>query len=108
MAKNTKDTQLNAQATSLFTEVRVHIIDKDSLKALASCKVADTIFLTGLRVVEGKNGLFVAMPNRKTGSGEYQDIYFPANKTSRDELQSLVLAAYNAEAGVGSTVAEAA
>ena len=108
MAKNTKDTQLNTQAKPLFTEVRVHIIDKDSLKALVSCKVADTIFLTGLRVVEGKNGLFVAMPNRKTGSGEYQDIYFPASKASRDELQSLVLAAYNAEAGVVSTVAEAA
>jgi len=75
---------------------------------LASVKVHDVVFLTGLRVIEGKNGLFVAMPNRKTSGGEYQDIYFPASKAMRDELQERVLEAYRQEvaASKGSGVAE--
>ena len=81
----------------LFDQVRVSLFEKDSLRALATVKVHDAIFLTGLRVVEGKNGLFVAMPNRKTGAGEYQDIYFPASKATRDELQQRVLEAYKKE-----------
>ena len=64
---------------------------------LVSVKVHDAVYLTGLRVIEGKNGLFVAMPNRKTGNGEYQDIYFPASKAMRDELQGIVLEAYRRE-----------
>jgi stage V sporulation protein G len=81
-----------------FDQVRVQIIEKDSLRALATVKVHDAIYLTGLRVIEGKSGLFLSMPNRKTSAGEYQDIYFPANKATRDELQRLVLEAYQAEA----------
>ena len=81
-----------------FDQVRVQIIEKDSLRALATVKVHDAIYLTGLRVIEGKNGLFLSMPNRKTKDGEYQDVYFPANKATRDELQRLVLEAYQAEA----------
>ena len=81
----------------LFDQVRVSLFEKDSLRALATVKVHDAIFLTGLRVVEGKNGLFLSMPNRKTAAGEYQDIYFPANKATRDQLQALVLEAYKKE-----------
>jgi stage V sporulation protein G len=85
------------QNTSIFSQVRVSLFEKDSLRALASVKVLDAVYLTGLRVIEGKNGLFVAMPNRKTGSGDYQDIYFPASKAMRDELQALILEAYRRE-----------
>ena len=80
-----------------FDQIRVQIFEKDSLRALATVKVHDAIYLTGLRVIEGKSGLFLSMPNRKTAAGEYQDIYFPSNKATRDELQRLVLEAYQAE-----------
>jgi stage V sporulation protein G len=82
---------------SLFTQVRVSLFEKDSLRALATVKVADAIYLTGLRVIEGKNGIFVAMPTRKDKGGEYQDIFFPTSKAMRDELQKLVLEAYKNE-----------
>jgi stage V sporulation protein G len=82
------------QTNQPFSQARVSLFLKDSLRALVSVKVHDAIYLTGLRVIEGKNGLFVAMPNRKTGDGDYQDIYFPASKAMRDELQNFVLEAY--------------
>lgn len=37
------------------------------------------------------------MPSRKNQAGDYQDVYFPANKAVRDELQAAVLEAYKAE-----------
>lgn len=83
-----------------FTQIRISVVEKDSLRAIATVKVADAVYLTGLRVIEGKNGLFVAMPTRKDKAGEYQDIFFPASKAMRDELQAFVLDAYRKEAGL--------
>jgi stage V sporulation protein G len=82
---------------SIFSQIHVSLFKKDALRALVSCKVADAVYLTGLRVIEGKSGLFVSMPSRKTTMGEYQDIYFPASKAMRDELQAAVLEAYSVE-----------
>jgi stage V sporulation protein G len=100
MAKSSTKQSENVEtpATSAtFTQVRVSLFEKDSLKGLATCKVADAVYVTGLRIIEGKSGLFVSMPSRKTSAGEYQDIAFPASKAMRDELQAVVLAAYHAE-----------
>lgn len=88
------------QTNSPFSNVRISLYTKDSLRALATVKVLDAVFLTGLRVIEGKNGLFVSMPSKKSSNGEYQDIFFPASKAMRDELQKAVLEAYAQEAGV--------
>lgn len=80
-----------------FTNPRITMYRKDSILAKASVKVADAIYLTGIRVCQGKNGLFVSMPNRKTLAGDYEDIFFAASKASRDELTRVILAAYHAE-----------
>ena len=83
---------------SLFTQIRIARMEKDSLRAIASVKVLDAVYLTGLRVIEGKHGLFVSMPNRKTNGGEYQDIYFPASKEMRNELTRVILESYEKQA----------
>lgn len=82
---------------SLFSQVRVSLFERDSLRAIATVKVADAVYLTGLRVIEGKTGLFVAMPSKKDKAGEYQDIFFPASKAMRDDLQAVVLEAFKKE-----------
>ena len=87
------------QEPSVFTQIRVSIVEKDNLRAIVSVKVADAIYLTGLRIIEGKNGLFVSMPSKKDKAGEYHDVYFAASKMRRDELQGLILEAYRKELG---------
>lgn len=94
MAKTQEKQPQPEAAVSAFSSIRVSIVEKDSLKAMATVKIADLFFITGIRVIEGKKGLFVSMPSKKSTNGEYQDIAFPANKASRDELQELVLKAY--------------
>jgi stage V sporulation protein G len=83
--------------TALFSSVRITLANKESQKALASLKVADAMFLTGMRVIEGKNGLFVSMPSKKDAAGDYHDIYFPASREMRDLLQLLIIDAYREE-----------
>lgn len=83
-----------SQDNALFSDFRLVLINKDSLRALASCKIADAIFLNGMRVIEGSKGRFVSMPSRKDKSGEYQDVFFPANREIRQQLQQEILSRY--------------
>jgi stage V sporulation protein G len=84
-----------AEAKPLFSDFRITMINKESLRALASCKIADAVLLNGMRVVEGSKGLFVSMPSRKDKSGEYQDVFFPVNRDIRQRLQEEILCRYN-------------
>lgn len=80
-----------------ISDIRISLVKKDSLLALCSCKVQDSIWLTGILVVEGSRGKFVAMPSRKDAKGEYQDVFFPAKREVREDLQTKLLKAYDAE-----------
>ena len=81
--------------SKLFTQIRINLTNHDTIKAVASCKLANSFFLRGIRVIHGKNRLFVGMPAEKDKQGEYRDIYFPASKEVRDELAEAVLAEYD-------------
>lgn len=86
-----------ADDSALFTQIRVTLIEKDSLRATATCKVAGAIYLTGIRVIEGKNGLFISMPSNKSSAGEVHDVYFAASRDIREALQEEVLKEYRKE-----------
>jgi stage V sporulation protein G len=79
------------------TDVRVRrVTGSDSkLKALCSVVFDDMFVVHELRVIEGINGLFVAMPRRKTAEGEFKDLAHPITAEAREEIQRAVLAAYN-------------
>ena len=50
--------------------------------------------MKGLRVMDGKNGIFVTMPDRKDGQGKFQDICHPTTKEMREAINSAVLGEY--------------
>lgn len=80
-----------------ITETRVFPLSKkdSTLKAFASITIDDAICITGIRIVEGKNGLFMSMPQSKDNDGEYHDIVYPITKEAREELEAAVLDAYD-------------
>ena len=80
-----------------ITDVRVRIVKKDDskLKAVASVTFDDCFVVHDIKVIEGTDGLFIAMPSRKTKEGEYKDIAHPINSETRKELSDMVLDAYN-------------
>ncbi|MFZ5822736.1 MAG: septation regulator SpoVG [Bacillota bacterium] len=80
-----------------ITDVRVRKVDKQESKLRAYCSVViDQMFVIHeLRVVEGANGVFVAMPRRKVGEAEFRDLAHPITAEARAMLQKAVLDAYN-------------
>ncbi|PLS19041.1 transcriptional regulator [Bacillus sp. M6-12] len=79
-----------------ITEVRITKAEgQGTLKAFASVTLDGVFAVHGIRVVEGKNGLFVSMPNRQVKEGEYKDIAHPVTKEFKQELSDAVLAEFN-------------
>ena len=76
-----------------ITDVRVRIIKKDDskLKAVASITFDDCFVIHDIKVIEGNEGYFIAMPRRKTGDGEYKDIAHPIKTETREEIIKVIL-----------------
>jgi len=64
------------------------------MKAIVSVTLDEAFVIHDVKVVEGQNGLFVAMPSRKTPEGEFRDIAHPITSSAREIIQSAVLEAY--------------
>lgn len=78
-----------------ITDVRVRkILTEGKMKAIVSVTLDDAFVVHDVKVVHGQNGLFVAMPSRKTPTGEFRDIAHPISQESRDILQRKVLEKY--------------
>jgi len=78
-----------------ITDVRLKKLNNGSkMKAIASITIDDSFVVREIRVIEGQNGLFVAMPSRKIPSGEFRDIAHPINSETRQLIQSLILDEY--------------
>ncbi len=79
-----------------ITDVRMRKVDNGSrLKAVATITFDNVFVVHELRVIEGTNGLFVAMPNRKNNKGLFKDIAHPIEKSMREEIERVVLEKYN-------------
>lgn len=80
-----------------ITDIRIRKINNDGkMKAVASITFNDEFVVHDIKVIEGQNGLFIAMPSRKTPNGEYRDIAHPINSDTRNRIQDLILEQYNA------------
>lgn len=64
------------------------------LKAVVSLTIDDCFAVHDIRIVQGAETVFVAMPSRKTPDGEFKDIVHPINSQAREEICSTILAAY--------------
>ncbi len=80
-----------------ITEIRIRkVAAKGNLKAYVTVTFDNCFVVHNVKIVEGKTGLFIAMPSRKTGSGDYKDVAHPISSAFRTELQSRILAEYEA------------
>ncbi|MBR6737627.1 MAG: septation regulator SpoVG [Clostridia bacterium] len=82
-----------------ISDVRVRLVQKDDskMKAVASITIEDCFVVHDIKIIEGKEGYFIAMPSRKASDGEYKDIVHPINTETRKQIIDLVLEAFEAE-----------
>ena len=78
-----------------ITEVRVNLQDEDVLKAFVSVTFDDEFVIRGLKVIQGAEGRFVAMPARRKRDGTFQDIAHPINRGAREHIESVILTEYD-------------
>ena len=82
-----------------ITDVRVRIVKKSDskLRAVASVTFDDCFVIHDIKVIEGNEGPFIAMPSRKTSDGEYKDIAHPIKTETREYLIKEILTAFEQE-----------
>lgn len=78
-----------------ITDVRVRKITKEGkMKAVVSITLDDEFVVHDIKVIEGEKGMFIAMPSKPTANGEHRDTAHPINSTTRDNMQRIILEAY--------------
>lgn len=79
------------------TSVKVKKIEKGNsrMKGIAEILLDDMIAIHDIRIISGDNGLFVAMPSRKTPTGDYRDIVHPISQEARDIIEKAIVEEYN-------------
>ena len=81
------------------TEVRVFPVNEEKLKAYVTITFDDCFVVRDLKVINGNDGLFVAMPSKKRKDGTFRDTAHPLNNSTREIIESKVLEEYKREIG---------
>lgn len=86
-----------------ITEVHVYPVRKadEKLKAFATITFDNCFVVRDLKVIDGNNGLFVAMPSRRRSDGTYSDVAHPLNSDTRNHIEEVVLGEYHRLVGDG-------
>jgi len=78
-----------------ITDVRIRKVNAEGkMKAVVSVTFDNEFVVHDIKVIEGQEGLFIAMPSRKTPDGEFKDIAHPINSLTRERIQSAILEEY--------------
>jgi stage V sporulation protein G len=79
-----------------ITDVKIRkILNEGKMKAIVSITFDNAFVIHDIKIVEGKAGLFVAMPSRRVPNGDFRDVAHPITPEARKQLEDAVLGAYN-------------
>lgn len=77
------------------TDVRIRkITDEGEMKAIVSVTFDNEFVVHDIKIIDGQNGLFIAMPSRKMVNGEFRDIAHPINSETRKKIQDAIFEEY--------------
>jgi stage V sporulation protein G len=78
-----------------ITEVKVFPIQEEKLKAFVSIVFDHCFMVNDIKIIQGRDGLFISMPSRKKKNGEFKDVAHPLNNETRRMIEGTVLAEYD-------------
>ncbi len=90
-----------------ITEVRVFPVQEEKLKAFVSIVLDRCFMVNDIKVIQGKDSLFISMPSRKKRNGEFKDVAHPLNNETRRWVEDRILAEYRAVLDGSGSAAEA-
>ena len=78
-----------------ITDVRIRKVnDEGKMKAIVSITFDDEFVVHDIKIIEGQNGLFIAMPSRKMGEGDFRDIAHPLVSETRNKIRDAIFEEY--------------
>ena len=77
-----------------ITQVKIFPVQEEKLKAFVSVVFDHCFMVNDIKVIQGKDGLFLSMPSRRKKSGEFKDVAHPLNNETRRLLEEKVLDEY--------------
>jgi stage V sporulation protein G len=78
-----------------ITDVRMRMIGDDGkLRAIVSVTFDGEFVVHDIKIIEGQNGLFIAMPSRKMSEGDFRDIAHPLSSETRNRIKSAIFEKY--------------
>jgi stage V sporulation protein G len=78
-----------------ITEVKVFPIQEEKLKAFVSIVFDQCFMVNDIKIIQGREGLFISMPSRKKKNGEFKDVAHPLNNETRRMIEERVLGEYH-------------
>lgn len=79
-----------------ITDVRIRKVNDDGkMKAVVSITFDDEFVVHDIKIIEGQNGLFIAMPSRKMGEGDFRDIAHPLVSETRNKIRDAIFEEYD-------------
>ncbi len=78
-----------------ITDVRIRkVADEGKMKAIVSITFDEEFVVHDIKIIEGQNGLFIAMPSRKMSEGDFRDIAHPILSETRNKIKDAIFAEY--------------
>lgn len=78
-----------------ITDIKIRKIENSGkMRGIVSVTFDNMFVVHDMKIIEGQNGLFIAMPSRKIPTGEYKDIAHPICPDMRELLQKQIIKAY--------------
>ncbi len=79
-----------------ITDVRIRKVNDDGkMKAVVSITFDNEFVVHDIKIIEGQNGLFIAMPSRKMGEGDFRDIAHPLVSETRNKIRDAIFEEYD-------------
>lgn len=79
-----------------ITDVRIRkVTDDGKMKAVVSVTFDEEFVVHDIKIIEGQNGLFIAMPSRKMGEGDFRDIAHPLTSETRNRIKAAIFEEYD-------------
>ncbi len=80
-----------------ITEVKIFPVNEERLKAYITITIEGCFVVRDLKIIQGPQGLFVAMPSKKRKDGQFRDIAHPLNQETRQMIEDMVFEAYETQ-----------
>lgn len=77
-----------------ITEVKVFPVREEKLKAFVSVVFDQCFMVNDIKIIQGRQGMFISMPSRKKKNGEFKDVAHPLNNETRQRIEAEILTEY--------------